>query len=67
MDQLKELEDYWFICFTRESPVQECKGHVCKIENDQDVTHTDIEFANLSNEIMPFIKIISLFDWQAVG
>jgi len=65
MEQLKELEDYWFICLTKKSPVQGYRGHVWEIESGQDVTHTDIEFAQFPIEILPFIKILSLFDWQA--
>jgi hypothetical protein len=65
VEQLKELEDYWFICLTKKSPVHGYRGHVWEIESYQDVTHTDIEFPQLPIEILPFIKILSLFDWQA--
>lgn len=65
IEQLIELEDYWFIYLMKESPVYGYRGHVWEIESDQDVTHTDIEIANLPIEILPFIKILSLFDWQA--
>jgi hypothetical protein len=65
MEQLKELEEYWFIYFTKEYPVRGYKGNKWKIKSDQEVTHINIEYANLPIEIMPFVKILSLFDWQA--
>jgi len=64
MEQLKELEDYWFICFTKKYPVQEYRGKY-RIKIDQDFTHADIEFAQFPIEILPIIKILSLFDWKA--
>lgn len=65
LEQLKELEDYWFIYFTKKSPLHGYRGHALKIESDQNVTHTDIEFVQFPTEILPFIKILSIFDWQA--
>jgi hypothetical protein len=65
LDKLEVLEDYWFICLTTIVPIRKYKAHVWKIEIDQDITHMNIEFANLPIEILPFIKILSLFDWQA--
>lgn len=69
MDQLKELEEYWLIYLTKESPVHEDRGWERESEIYQDFTHMDIEipkeFENLPIEIWLFIKILSLFDWQA--
>jgi hypothetical protein len=61
----EQIEEYWFICASKSIPAP--KIGVIHFEQAEwmDICHVDIEYANYPEEIMPFLKSLSLFDWGA--
>jgi hypothetical protein len=59
----EQIEEYWFLCFSKSIPAPEIGLIHLEDAEGMDVCHVDIEYANYPAEILPFLKSLSLFDW----
>lgn len=61
----EQIEEYWFLCASKSIPAPKIGVIYLEQAEGMDICHVDIEYANYPEEIMPFLKSLSLFDWGA--
>lgn len=59
----EQIEEYWFLCAAKSIPAPKIGVIHLEQAEGMDICHVDIEYANYPEEILPFLKSLSLFDW----
>lgn len=61
----EQIEEYWFLCVTKSVSAPFIKPGEIHLDcaEGMNICHVDIEYANYPEEILPFLKSLSLFNW----